>query len=289
MKGYGFVMLAALCWATLGPVARLAFAEGVTPLEVAFWRAALGGILFALHAGRRRLSALDRNVLPAVVAFALFGVSLFYGSYQLAVERGGAALASMLLYTAPAWVAVMSAVWLKEQITPGKVAAILLAVAGVAAISLGSRSAVGWPVEAILWGLMAGWCYALYYPFGKRYFEQHSTAVVLALALFIGAFPLLLFVDFASKTAVAWGAILWIAVVSTYVAYLLYGTGLRYIEATRASVVATFEPVMAASLAYLWWDECLGLPGLVGATLILAGVVLSMLGGRLKQRSGTGT
>ena len=43
--GYILILLAAVCWGLIGPVAKLAFREGVEPLEVAFWRAALGGVL----------------------------------------------------------------------------------------------------------------------------------------------------------------------------------------------------------------------------------------------------
>lgn len=276
--GYLLVVLAACCWAMIGPVGRFPLAEGVGPLEIAFWRAALGGGLFAAHALGGRKAPVARRDLPAVAAFGLLGVAVFFAAYMLAVERGGAALASVLLYTAPAWVALMSALWLAERITTRKLVAVGLTITGVAGIALGGAATVTFAPAAIGWGLLSGACYALYYPFGKRFFARYSPASVFAVALPVGAAGLAPWVEFADKSLAAWVAIAFLGVVSTFVAYLLYGLGLRRIEATRASVVATVEPLVAASAAYLWWGERLGVHGAVGAALVLTGVVLSVSG-----------
>lgn len=274
--GYVYIVLAAACWAMLGPVARLAFVEGLSPLEVAFWRAALGGACFVVHVLVRRPRGVAKTDLPAVLGFGLVGVTVFYASYLWAVEAGGAALASVLLYTAPAWVAVMSVMWLGERMTRRKAVAVALTVSGVAGIAVGSAADVHFTVAAIGWGLVAGWSYALYYPFGKKYFARYAPVVVFGYALPVGALGLLPFVEFAPKSPVAWGALVWLGVVSTYVAYSLYARGLKRLEATRASVVATLEPVMAAAVAYAWWDEQFGVWGYVGAVFVLAGVLLAV-------------
>ena len=119
-------------------------ARGITPLEISFWRAAIAGLLFALHAGARGRMRVARRDLPAVGGFALFGVTIFYWSYFRAVELGGAALAAILLYTAPAWVALAAALWLGERLTVRKSIAVALTLAGIALVALGSGSgAVG--------------------------------------------------------------------------------------------------------------------------------------------------
>lgn len=102
--GYIYILAAATLWGFLGPFGKMAFQEGVSPLEVAFWRAMLAWFLFAaqaLYQGRARVNPRD---LPGLALFGFLCVTLFFGSYQIAVEKGGAAMASVLLYTAPAWV-----------------------------------------------------------------------------------------------------------------------------------------------------------------------------------------
>lgn len=76
----------------------------------------------------------------------------------------------------------------------------------------------------------------------------------------------------------AWAAVLFLTVCSTYLAYLAYSAGLRRLEATRAAVVATMEPVVAAVVSYLVWGERLGPLGVLGAALILLGVGILMQG-----------
>ena len=137
-------MAAAALWGMLGPFARLAFSQGLLPMEVAFWRAALAWIFFGAHAVMTRQVRMAPADLPAMLVFALTGVTLFYGSYQVAVQQGGAALAAVLLYTAPAWVTVLARFFFAEAITRMKVAALTLTLAGVCGVSLGAgKSGLG--------------------------------------------------------------------------------------------------------------------------------------------------
>jgi drug/metabolite transporter, DME family len=193
------------------------------------------------------------------------------------VDLGGAALASVLLYTAPAWVAVMGVVWLRERMSPLKLLAVALTLAGVVGIALGGQGEVRLSAGALAWGLVAGLSYALYYPFGKRYFARYAPAAVYVWMMPVGALALWPLVDFAPKSAAAWGALAWIGVVSTYAAYWFYGRGIQRLEPTRAAVVATMEPVVAATLAFALWGERFGVAGYAGAVLILAAVLVSVL------------
>jgi len=106
-RGYLLILAAVALWGTIGPVARGAFAEGVTPMEVAFWRAVLAWVFFGVHALAKREVGVTLRDWPALLIFAGVGVTLFFSSYQYAVQQGGAALAAVLLYTAPAWVAII--------------------------------------------------------------------------------------------------------------------------------------------------------------------------------------
>jgi DME family drug/metabolite transporter len=279
--GYAYIVGAALLWATIGPSARFALQAGIAPLEIGFWRATIAGLLFALHAGVRGRLRIARTDLPAVGAFALLGVTVFYWSYFRAVQLGGAALAAILLYTAPAWVALAAALWLGERLTVRKSVAVALTLAGIALVAFGSGPAVATGasvtttrVAALAWGLLSGLAYAGYYLFGKRYFGRYEASTLFAYALPVGAVLLLPAVRFAPKAGHEWLVLVFLAVVPTYGAYLLYSFGLSRIEATRAATVATLEPVAAAALAYVVWGEALRAVGYVGAALVLAGVLV---------------
>jgi drug/metabolite transporter (DMT)-like permease len=274
MRGYLFILLAALLWGLIGPFSRLAFAQGLLPMEVAFWRAVLSWVLFGLHAlASRDLHCRGRD-MPALALFGLAGVALFYAAYQVAVNRGGAALAAVLLYTAPAWVVVLARIFLAEAITAVKGLALLLTSAGVAGVSLGGGAGSGLHLDGIglAAGLTAGFCYSLYYVCGKHFASRYSAPNLFALVLPVGIVCLWPLVTFAPKNGTAWAALGALALLCTYGAYFCYYLGLKTLEAGRASIVATLEPVIAAAVAFFWWGEYFTPAGYAGSLLILGGV-----------------
>ncbi|MFC4425693.1 DMT family transporter [Deinococcus navajonensis] len=263
------ILCAAVLWGLLGILGKQAQGSGVGALEVAFWRAALGGGLFALHAAVTR-SALPRGRdLLVTLGFGVLGVSVFYGAYQLAVRSGGASLASVLLYTAPAFVALLGWGFLRERLGGREVLAVAGTLGGIALISLGGGEGVTVTAGALAFGLLSGLTYSLYYLYGKTFFHRYAPTALYAVALPVGALGLAPFVDWAPKSGAAWSSLAAIAVLSTYLAYLAYSAGLRRLPATRASVIASLEPVVAAGLAALLFGEQLSLLALLGAVLVM--------------------
>ena len=161
------ILTAAVLWGLLGILGKQAQAAGVSPLEVAFWRAALAGGLYALHAAVIRAPLPRGRDLWITAAFGIAGVSVFYGTYQLAVRAGGASLASVLLYTAPAFVALMGWAFLRERLGLRELAAVGGTLAGIALISFGGGQGVTVGPAALGFGLAAGFTYSLYYVYGK--------------------------------------------------------------------------------------------------------------------------
>lgn len=279
--GYALVAVAAVLWALLGVFSKRLLAVGVSPTEIAFWRAAIGGALFMVHAaaeGRLRLQR--RSDALAFAAFALVGVTLFYTALNQAIEAGGVSLAFILLYSAPAFVAVLAAVFLGERLTPVKLVLVALSVAGVALVAQGGEAGMTVSVKSVTWGLVAGASYSSYYLFGKWILARYRPAAIYAFVLPIGALGLLPFVPFdAVRSAIPrmWLDLVLMSALSTYAAYFVYYTGLRRVEASRAVLVATIEPVVAAALAAWLFGERLGLLGVLGGALVVGAAMLSAL------------
>jgi len=282
-RGFLYVVCAAFMWGSTGIFAKELLAEGIAPLEIAFWRAMLGWVLFAVHAFLRKQVSVRRNDLPVICGFGIICITLFYGSYQIAIRDIGMAMAAVLLYTAPAWVALMSWLLLKEEMTPVKMLSVLITIIGVGCICLGPTivSATTMPLNTfgLSMGLISGFTYALYYIFGKKFFHKYPTPTIFLYALPIGSAMLFPFIEFEHKTPYAWGLLVGLAVVTAYGAFSAYYAGLKRLEATYASVIATFEPVVAAVFAYLLFDEHFSLSGYAGSCLIIAAVFLVVMSG----------
>jgi len=283
-SGYLYVLCAAALWALIGPLSKQVIALGVAPLEAAFWRSAIGWSFFAVHALATGAWRLQRKDAPAVASFGIIGVSTLFGAYVLSINMVGAALASVLLYTAPAWVAVLAWLTLGEEMHAHTLIALCMTLIGVACVSLGPALVSGQGLGAVnlpgvLLGLLSGFSYATYYIFGKRYLGRYATPTLFLYALPVGCLGLLPFVSFTPKSGEAWLFLALLAATTTYGAYSVYYAGLRRLSATRTAIVATLEPVLAAALAYVWWDERFDVMGYAGSALILAAVLCTILGG----------
>lgn len=92
---------------------------------------------FGIHAAATHALRLDLRDLPMVALFAVTGVTVFYSTYQMAIRGGGAALASLFLYTAPAWVALLARFVFKEPFTRPKIIALVLTLIGVVRVAAG--------------------------------------------------------------------------------------------------------------------------------------------------------
>jgi len=283
MTGFLYVLAAAFMWGLIGVFAKYILAEGVSALEIAFWRATFGWLMFLIHATVRKQMRVHRSDLPILFGFGFICVTMFYGSYQLAIRDVGIALAAVLLYTAPAWVALLSWLVLKEDMTLTKGTCVIMTILGVACISLGPQLLSGAAFDLNMFGLMAGlvsgFTYALYYIFGKKFLSRYETPTIFVYALPFGALLLLPFVDFSPTSTKAWGLLLGLALVTSYGAFSTYYAGLKRLEATKASIIATFEPVVAAVFAYALFDEKFSLYGYAGASLIILAVFMVVLTG----------
>jgi drug/metabolite transporter (DMT)-like permease len=278
LLGYAGVAGAAVMWGTIGLAARQLFAIGLTPLEAAVWRAAaafalLGALTLLTNRAALRVALPD---LPLFAAYGAVSVAGYMVIYFAAIAATTVATAAMLLYTAPAWVVILARLFLGERLTPMKGAAVALACAGCALV-VGALGPAGMRLTpaGLLAGLGAGLTYALYSIFGKRALRGYSPLTTVVYALGFGSLFLLAFARGLPPVPTGGAApLLYLIVGPTTTAYLLYITGLRWIEAGRASVIATIEPLVAATGGSLILHEPFGPTQWLGAALVLTGVVL---------------
>nr|MDQ3371045.1 DMT family transporter [Myxococcota bacterium] len=274
LAGPLFVLGAALLWGTLGVLSTAAAARGVAPLEIALVRALIGALLFAAHALVTRARFPRGRDLAWSAAFGLVGISLFYGVFQLALQAGGASLAVVLLYTAPALVALLAWGVLHERPTRTTVLLIACTIAGVALVSIGGGHGVTVSVASVAYGLVAGACYALYYLFGKTVLARNATSTTLTVVLGVGALGLVPFAPVSAKPLATWGLLAVIGLATSYLAIAAYAAGLRRMAPTRAAIIASFEPVIAVALAVVVLGEVLAPTAVAGAALVVGAVVL---------------
>ena len=213
-------------------------------------------------------------------------MAVFYTALPEALDAGGVGLAAILLYTAPVYVAIASHLLFGDRLDRRRVALIVATLAGVALVAIGAGGSVARPAAAVVWGLIAGLTYSSYYLVGRLLGPAFGPAATYAIAFPLGAVALAPRAEPGVVGGRTWALIVLIAVVSTYLAYLCFATGLRRVDPTRASIVATLEPVVATALGASLYDERLGSVTLIGGAII---VVSAAITARSGQSSGLRT
>lgn len=273
-----YCVLAALGWAIIGPVSRVCFAEGMDPASVAFWRMAISGLCFLVHAmvsGGLRARGRD---LVSMVLFGAINVSLVILSLQISIQKSGGAIAIILMFTAPAWVAFFSRIFFHEAISSAKLAALALAMAGTTLVCL-SGGSLGGEVSYIglACGLLSGFTYAFQFLFFAWYKDRYSTQALFAMTFLPAAMVLFFFAHLGPVSLHAAGAIFVLSFVSTYVAYFWYGQALRYLSPVQAAILGNLEPVVSTLLCWWLWNENFSFIGWMGCAFVIGSVLLLTL------------
>lgn len=275
-RGIVFVLSAAVLWALIGLFTPALLDLGVSSFEIAFWRAFGGGLCFVIHGalrgGLRVGSVRDAGELAA---FGLVAVGVFYVALAKAVELGGVSLAWILLYTAPAWVAVAAVTVLREHVDRVRAALVVATMVGVALVAVGGGEGIVVTGGSVGWGLLAGVSYASWYVGGKRFLPRYGAVVISAWTLLVGALALLPLAGLRAYPPRVWLLLFGLVVVATYLPVLLYYTGLRTVDASRAAIVATVEPVAALAIGATVGAERLSVLAAVGALAVLGAAAIA--------------
>ena len=247
----------------MGAWGRTIYRYEPNPMTVVTWRALIGAATLAavLAIVRPQLLRIRPRDLPFFALYGFIGVTMNFWAYFSAVKFTTLAVAITLLYTYPAFVALLSAIFLGERLTGTKVGAIAVTLLGSALVAQVHRA--DWfllNLRGILFGLVSGLSMATYSIFGKRALARYDPWTVVLYAFAAGSLclaamsgPRLL--QAVSYPAVAWLWILGLALVPSLGGYALYTIGLRDLPASQASIIATWEVVTAAFLGWLIFSE----------------------------------
>jgi drug/metabolite transporter, DME family len=279
--GAALVIGAASLWASLGIFGRMAFAHGVPALDVASVRAFLAFVAILPLAllqgpGLRRLRLPPRD-LPLLLGYGAIGIGAFYFVYLAAIERLPIAVAAALLYTAPAWVITIAWIMRWEPVRPGRLVPLALVLVGAFLVTGAFRNLAAVDALGVAAGIASGAAYAIFTVIGKRIRERYDVLTTFLFAYGAGALVL-------AVVAPPWRTLLeypdaltvliLMALGPTLLAVLLFYLGIRHIDASTASMLATIEPVIAALLALAWLGESLTGAVVAGTGLIVAAAVL---------------
>ncbi len=276
------VLAAGVSWGVISLFVRRLYAAGLAPLQISCIRLVTAAVCFfpvlALgDRGKLRIRLRDLWIFAGtgIVSVVLFNVLYFY-----ATVHSQASVAVVLLYSSPAFVLLLSALFYKEKITRPKLLSLGLTVLGCVLVSgaLGGGYRLG--AGVLLAGLGSGFFYALYTIFARLGLRRYDSMTVTAYTFLLGALASLPMGDVrgivsavAAEPVLLWSCLA-IGVVSTALPYVLYTWGLQRMDSSRAAILAASEPLVGAVLGMLAYGEPHGLLKLLGIAFILAAIVV---------------
>lgn len=293
--GIPAVLVAAALWGTMGVFVRYLNAAGLRALDVTQVRITVGLLAIGVYLliFRRDLLKIKWKDLWCFLGTGIVSLLLFSTCYFKSIEYVSLATAAILLYTAPVFVMLLSLLLFRERMTWVKVAALVLSIVGCVLVSgLGGGDRAE-PIGLLL-ATASGFFYALYSIFSRyAILRGYSSLTIVFYTFLFCAAGCALFADHRAIVGAIfvpdpnmWLLALGVGIVTGFLPYVLYSYGLECMESSRASILASLEPVVGALFGVFLFEEPMTLLSGGGIVLVLLAVLLLSLKPRGKQKNG---
>ncbi|HVQ87003.1 MAG TPA: EamA family transporter [Actinomycetes bacterium] len=292
--GYGMAVAGALTFAINGSVSKVTLTSGIDSLSLVLLRcsgAMVGLFLLVLIVEPRRLRV-DRGEWPLLLVYGVIGIAMVQWLYFVAIARLPVGVALLLEFTAPVMVALWARFVQHQDLGRSLWLALAMSLGGLTLVAE-IWEGVALDLVGVIAGLGAALSLATYYLAGKAAVIGRDTLSLAFWAFVVASvfwtlvhpwwsIPWSAMTDSVSLqgslerfSVPVWSLIAWIVVMGTVVPFLLVIGALRHLPATSAGIVGMVEPVLAGVIAWIWLGEALSSLQVIGAIVVLIGVVLA--------------
>ncbi len=280
--GLVLILMAALLWGTVGIATKAIYnTTDTNALSIGFVRLALAtpALLLACWTARSEMIQVRGRDLGLMLLIGLT-MALYQLCFLAAIPLIGVAVTTLVtLCTAPAIIALLAALLLGESLTKRVIVALLAGITGTIVLSWADPSATNnqtATITGVALALVAALGYSIMTLCSRALAGRYHPLQPMTIGLGAGAAMLLPFALASGITlsypATGWALLLYLGLIPTALAFVLFLTGMRHTTATVASIVTLLEPLTATLLAWVLFGERLGPWGLVGAALLLGAI-----------------
>lgn len=289
--GVIWVIIAGISWGIISIFINHLSGKGFDSLQISCIRAWFSVLLLSVFflIKNKELFMISIKDIWMFVGTGILSLTFFSYCYFSTIVAAGAAIAVVLLYTSPVFVMIMSAIVFKEKITGKKIVGLLLTISGCILVAglMGTGGGLNFKTFAV--GLGAGFGYALYSIFAGFATKKYSSLTITFYTLLFSGISLLFIckpMEMIEKTDSS--EILWffgIALLCTVIPYITYTYGLSKMEAGKAAVLVTVEPLVGCLFGIFVWKEEFTLFKGIGILLIFSAVILLSLKDSIGKRN----
>jgi drug/metabolite transporter (DMT)-like permease len=284
--GYLYILIGTTLWGVSSVVAKSLFNIGLPPAELVLIRltlATLALLIVFLFFDRKRIF-ISLKDLPYFFILGFVGVAGMQFTYYYTISKIQVGPAVLLQYLQPVWVTVYAFLFQKEPLTKGKAASLLLAILGCYLVVGGYEfDLLRLNKIGILSGLTASLFFTFYTLYGEKGLKKYDSWTLILYGFGFGTifyWILLSPLRFITSgySLKMWLAFIYIAIFATLLPFGFYFKGIERVRATRASITATWEPVVAGMTAYFVLGELLYPLQVLGGIGVIAAIVLLQIG-----------
>jgi drug/metabolite transporter (DMT)-like permease len=285
---HGALLLTAVLWG--GNFTALKYLlDQLEPLDALIIRVGGAAVIFAviLLAGQATRRMIPRHDLVKFLLLGLLGITIMNLAFVYGQSMIPAALASLVVTSNPIWTAIISRALGLEPLTGRKIAGIALAMTGfLIVLFLGSgdgASLDGGQLKGMGLIALGPFSWAFYTVLSKpmlRTYTPIETSAYTSLGGAIGLIPLMAINHgmagrLSNLSGWGWVAAFYICALGFVLAYILWYQGLRVLTPSQTAVYIYLVPVFGLVFAWLLLDETITKYLILGAAVILAGVILT--------------
>lgn len=266
--------------------------DSMSPLALALFRVGVGSVLFLLTFFLTRQKAVELKDLFKLIVASILGLVANQFVFLQGLRYTSPVDASIITTVIPVLVLIISAIFLREKITFFRSLGVVIGASGaLLAILYGglvNREAGGLAGNLLI--LTSSICYSGYLVWTKPLMEKYNPVVIMTYIFVIGSlltFPFfgnsLWDTDFAAIPTSSWGAILFVLLGPTFIAYFCVGFGLKRVRPSTVAIYQYLQPVIAAFFAVFRGQDTINGVKILAAILVFGGVFLVTESSRLDR------
>jgi drug/metabolite transporter (DMT)-like permease len=290
LKGYLYVMITMSAWGSTYVVSKFILGS-VPPFTLLLLRYVVAAVVLYIIMMKKDLSKVHRQDYKYIFFVGFVGYFLGVGAQFVGTQLSNASMASLINSTNPIFIILFAIPILKEKVTINKIISIIAAVLGAYIIIGGVQGSsmligiIACIIAVSTWSLMS--------VVSKRATEKYNALTVTTYSIIVAIFftlPISIYelatipgIKLLEPSVIL--STLYLGLICTALAFVLWSKSLSMMEAGICSLFYPVQPMVSVLLGWLFLKEKMNSSFFVGAILIIAGVMFSILGGKKGQIS----
>lgn len=281
-----WIAFAAVCliWGTTYLAIKVAL-ETVPPFVLGGVRYVIAGTILSVFLWARGIALPPLREWRGLAVLGFLMITLGNGGVNWGEQYLASGITAVVIATSPFWMVAIDAFWPDgERLSPRKLIGLLVGFSGIVLLTWPDLTLEGAQGSRVLLGILAlqiacvGWSVASSYT--KRHAHTRNVLAVAAVQMFFGGAFMLLIAAFtgewrhASLTMRSAGAVAYLIVAGSLIAFAAYSYALRHLPIATVSLYTYINPVIAVALGTLLLGEPFRLSMLVAAAVIVAGIAI---------------